>query len=121
MPNDFSLLQQYLFNHDYISKPFWVSVPAHISYFNQDGLKALCEFVGWSCEKMMGDFPIDFNLLNKHVNYINNKNVGKDCHKTRLVIENLLHNVSVVKTNELYTILGELGLGRDIIGFFKSK
>ncbi|MCL4442406.1 MAG: class I SAM-dependent methyltransferase, partial [Firmicutes bacterium] len=42
VPNDFSVLQQYLFEKQYISEPFWIAVPDHISYFNSEGLTAIC-------------------------------------------------------------------------------
>ena len=43
VPNDFSILQNYLLNKKYIPSPFWVVVPDHISYFNLKGLSALAE------------------------------------------------------------------------------
>jgi 2-polyprenyl-3-methyl-5-hydroxy-6-metoxy-1,4-benzoquinol methylase len=119
VPNDFSILQNYALMKKYVSHPFWVVYPDHLSYFNKEGLIALCKDAGFGCKKLMGDFPIDFNLLNANTNYIENKKVGKSCHQSRVEIENLIHAVSVEKTNRLYSALGALGLGRSIIGFFR--
>jgi len=121
VPNDYSVLQQYLFDGNYISEPFWLAVPDHISYFNSDGLKAICRSLNLECRYLMGDFPIDMNLFNENTNYVRNKSLGKPCHKARITIENMLHNISVDKTNELYRVMAELGLGRQITGFFQKS
>lgn len=121
VPNDFSRVQQFLYMNAYISKPFWVVNPDHISYFNKEGLISLCDDAGWECEYFMGDFPIDFMLFNKETNYIEDKSMGKSCHQTRVAVENFLHDISPKLTNELYQALATLGLGRSIIGFFKLK
>jgi 2-polyprenyl-3-methyl-5-hydroxy-6-metoxy-1,4-benzoquinol methylase len=119
VPNDFSVIQNYALTKKYISRPFWVVYPDHLSYFNKEGLIALCQDAGFSCEKIMGDYPIDFNILNKNTNYIENKQVGKSCHQSRVEIENLIHEISVEKANQFFTALGAMGLGRSIIGFFR--
>ena len=121
VPNDFSAIQQHLLENGMISKEFWVVNPDHISYFNKEGLSALCDEAGWATKYVMGDYPIDFNLFNPHTNYIENSAVGKSCHQSRVVIENLLHAISVEKVNELYKAFAGLGLGRQIIAFFQKK
>lgn len=118
VPNDFSVLQRYLSENEYISKPFWIAEPDHISYFNRDGLISICQQAGWKCLYTMGDFPIDFNIFNENTNYVEDKSKGKSCHRSRIAIENLLHSISIEKTNELYNTLSFMGLGRQIIGFF---
>lgn len=120
VPNDFSTLQKKLFQKFYIDKEFWVTYPDHISYFNKDGLKNLCLDAGLSMIKVLGDFPIDFNLLNIDTNYVMDKSKGKNCHLTRVSIENMLNNISPERTNIIYEQLGEMGLGREIIGLFKN-
>ncbi len=121
VPNDCSVLQQHLLEQGYISTPFWIAVPDHISYFNHQGLAALGESAGWTVMDMLGDFPIDFHLFNPATNYVENKAAGKPCHRTRVAVENLLHGISPDKTNDLYRALAGLGLGRQIIGFFQKK
>lgn len=119
VPNDFSSLQKYLIEKNYINREFWISLPDHLNYFNKDGLNALAKAVGWESKFIMSDFPIDFNLLNKDTNYIIDKNKGNACHRSRVEIENFLHSISVEKTVNYYHSLAELGLGRQIIAFFQ--
>ncbi len=120
VPNDFSAVQQCLLDKEYIHNPYWIAIPDHISYFNNDGLNAICSEAGWHCHCLMGDYPIDFNLLNQNVNYIKDTSKGKSCHHARVEVENLLHSISIEKTNNLYRALADLGLGREIIGFFRK-
>lgn len=121
VPNDFSAVQQYLLANGNISKAFWVLRPDHISYFNREGLINICKEAGWVSRYVMGDFPIDFNLFNTNTNYTEDKSVGKLCHQARIAIENLMHGISPEGTNELYRAMSELGLGRQIIGFFSRE
>jgi len=118
VPNDFSLIQEYALQKGYIAKEFWVALPDHLSYFNKDGLVALAKEARWGCDKIIGDFPIDFNLINTSANYILDPAKGKARHRARVEIENMLHSVSVEKTVAFYEALADLGLGRQIIGFF---
>lgn len=121
VPNDFSVIQRHLLERGHITKSFWIAVPDHISYFNQEGLVAICKEAGWSCGQIMGDFPIDIFLFNEDTNYVADKNKGKNCHKARVAVENLLHGISPLKANELYRIMAEMGLGRCITGFFHNE
>lgn len=121
VPNDFSVVQRYLIGKEHISQPFWIAQPDHISYFNREGLISICREAGWECLDTMGDFPIDFNLFNENTNYVEDRSKGKSCHRARIAIENLLHSISVEKTNELYNILSMMGLGRQIIDFFRKE
>lgn len=121
VPNDFSALQEEAFAKGLISRRFWIAIPDHISYFNRDGLTALCAEAGWDKRFLMGDFPIDFNLFNPATNYIENKAAGRPSHMARVALENMLGGISVEKTVELYRQLAELGLGRQIVGFFSKS
>ena len=121
VPNDFSPIQQHLYQKGFIAKPFWVVRPDHISYFNKEGLISLCNDVGWGCEYLMGDYPIDLALFDERTNYIEDKSLGKDCHQVRVAIENFLDDISPEKTNEFYHSLANLGLGRNIVSFFTKK
>ena len=119
VPNDFSVMQNYLLEQKYISQPFWIAYPDHLSYFNKDGLINLCREAGFQCKRVIADYPIDFNLVNKNTNYIEKKSVGKSCHRSRVEIENFMHRLSPEKTIKVYEAIAELGLGRELIGFFK--
>ena len=121
VPNDFSEFQQFLYERDYISRPYWVAIPDHVSYFNLNTLITFCMKSGWVCEYYMADYPIEVNLINENTNYSRDSFRGKSCHNARVVMENYIDKVSRTKTTELYKILAEVGLGRQIIGFFRSK
>lgn len=120
VPNDFSATQELLLTEKYISRPFWILYPDHISYFNRKGLVSICNKAGWEEKDIIGSFPIDFNLFNKNTNYVENKTTGKSCHKSRIDIDNFLMEVSPEKTIEIYRNYAEIGIGRNIIGFFKG-
>lgn len=121
VPNDFSRIQEYVLSNGYVDEPFWVVKPDHISYFNIDGIKSLCQSVGWNCFFSMTDYPIDFDIVNPKTNYIKDKSKGKASHKSRLEIESLLHSISLPNTISFYESLGRLGLGREIIAFLKPN
>lgn len=121
VPNDFSVLQQYLLHNNYIDDQFWVVGPDHLHYFNKEGLVAICDAAGWKMVEMISDYPIDVHLLNENTNYVRDKTKGKSCHKERVLIENIMHSISVEKTIDFYKALIGLDLGRNIIGFFHSK
>lgn len=119
VPNDFSHLQQLLYNREIVSKPFWVAIPDHISYFNSEGVTALCRSAGWETRFSMSDYPIDLNLFNPNTNYINDPSRGKSCHQARIEVENFLSSISGTKLIDLYKLLAEMGLGRDIVSFLQ--
>ncbi len=119
VPNDFSLLQRYARDSGLIDREFWVAVPDHLSYFNREGLVNLCAAGGWCVQRVLADFPIDFFLLNDESNYVADGNKGKACHRARVRLDNLFHSIGVDETNALYEKLADMGLGRQIVGFFK--
>ncbi|RSL35115.1 class I SAM-dependent methyltransferase [Salibacterium salarium] len=118
VPNDFSVIQEHLLENNYISSPYWIKVPDHLSYFNKEGLKNLMEHYGFQTKNIISDFPIDLNLFNSKTNYIEEETVGKECHHSRVEIENLLHSIDSDGLNKIYETLSEIGIGRNITGFF---
>jgi 2-polyprenyl-3-methyl-5-hydroxy-6-metoxy-1,4-benzoquinol methylase len=120
VPNDFSALQRKALELKLIDREFWIAVPDHISYFNKEGLIKISRKAGWKLEVLVGDFPIDFNLFNENSNYVKDRSKGKAAHKQRYVLENLLHSISIEKVNKFYEVLGDLGLGRQIIALFRK-
>lgn len=118
VPNDFSVLQNYLKEKEYIDKQFWIAYPDHLSYFNKDGLDNLAREVGLKSVFTMSDFPIEINLLNTNVNYVNDRTVGKSCYLSKIKFENLLHSISVENAINFYKSLMKLGIGRCVISFF---
>jgi len=115
VPNDFSRLQEYLLSSGKIDSNFWVCPPHHISYFNVEGLTNLCREHGWQLNDIMGDFPIDFFLVNPDSNYVKDQSKGKGCHQSRIEIDNLFHSISPQLTNEYYKCMAKMGLGREIV------
>lgn len=118
VPNDFSRIQNLALQKGFIDNEFWVVSPDHISYFNAEGLESLCKSAGWNKLKIISDYPIEVNLLNGDCNYIKDSKKGKNTHFQRVEYENLLHEISVEKTNKLYEALAELGMGRSLTGVF---
>lgn len=121
VPNDFSVLQQYFINNGIFSKPHWVAPLDHISYFNSEGLINICAAYGFRNLEILGNYMTEFFALNPNTNYFENPEVGKSCHLARVALENLLHSISPEKTLALYRTLGEMGLGREIIGVFTKE
>jgi hypothetical protein len=122
VPNDFSIVQNYAYKHKMIDNKFWIAFPDHLSYFNKEGLVNIAESCKWENELIISDFPIDFNLLNNSSNYIQDKSKGKDAHIQRILIDTIIHeNNNFDAIVNFYASLANLGLGRQIIGFFKAK
>ena len=118
VPNDFSKLQETAISANIIDRDFWVSPPDHLTYYSKDSLNAFMEDMGFSTYKVTCDFPIDLNLFNPATNYVMDKGNGRNVHLSRIAIENLFDEISVEKTNRLYEALADMGLGRNITGFY---
>jgi SAM-dependent methyltransferase len=118
VPNDFSIVQRTLWEESIIDRPYWVAIPDHLNYFNLNGLDRMMEEAGFSRYRVGCDYPIDFNLFNELTNYVKDPGKGKPSHQARLKIENMLHRISIEKTADLYEILAEMGLGRNITGYY---
>ena len=122
VPNDFSALQLHLLNSGQIDRPFWVVLPDHLSYFNPSGLRNLAEATGWRTAKVIGDQPIDLNLLNSASNYVMNRAVGKAAHQARLAQDNLLlRTASLPAVAAYYEAMAAVGLGRSIVAFLQPS
>lgn len=121
VPNDFSVLHQHLIKNNYINNEFWVVIPDHLSYFNKSGLEAIAADAGFKTEFVIGDYPIDFSLMNPDTNYNKDKTKGKNAHRTRVEMENLIHSISVEHAVNYFKALADMGLGRQIVTFLKHK
>lgn len=117
VPNDFSMLQRYLVESKKVDTEYWVVMPDHLFYFDNQSLRNTCEKMGYYCYDVLANFPIDIFLLNPNANYVNNKSLGKDAHKSRVALENLLSQNSPTEINRFYSSMAKLGLGRDITIF----
>jgi 2-polyprenyl-3-methyl-5-hydroxy-6-metoxy-1,4-benzoquinol methylase len=120
VPNDFSVLQEYLFSSGHINQPFWVALPDHLSYFNRAGLTRLGDATGWHTARILADHPIDLDLLNPATNYVRNRAVGPASHQTRIALDNLLMRTSTpAAVASYYHGLAEVGLGRNLVAFLQ--
>ena len=120
VPNDFSALQLHLLDSGQIDRPFWIALPDHLSYFNPTGLRNLAEATGWNIAKVIGDQPIDLNLLNPAANYVMNHAVGKAAHQARLAQDCLLlRTASLPAVAAYYEAMAAVGLGRSIVAFLQ--
>ena len=120
-PNDFSSLQDLLLKKEKISNAFWVVSPDHISYFNKSSFSKLSARLGYKQHFYLADFPIDIFLLNDNSNYIADKTKGKQAHLSRLEFINLICKHDLNNATEFLLSLGNLGFGRNLTAFLKSK
>ncbi|MFA5093277.1 MAG: class I SAM-dependent methyltransferase [Candidatus Omnitrophota bacterium] len=120
-PNDFSRLHQHLLKERYISKKFWLAYPDHISYFNKDSMKKFLESNGFVIKAITADNPIDLNLMSSNMNYVNNCSKGKETHYFRVRNDNFLASISEDKLLDLYTVLGSMGVGRNLYYYVSLK
>lgn len=114
VPNDFSELQKTAIDNDKISRPFWVALPDHLSYFDGPSLRAIAESTGWEALSLTGDFPIDWFLMNDSSNYIENPQNGKAAHHARVALENLIHQQPINDVITFFESLAAVGMGRNI-------
>jgi len=121
VPNDFSFLQKFIVKKDLAHENFWVSPPAHLSYFNKKSLCETLENYGYVIEELLGDFPIDLFLLNPDSNYILDKAKGKNCHQARLWFEHLLTNNGIEDYIAFRRGCGQAGIGRNLIVYCKAS
>jgi len=122
VPNDFSALQQHLLDTAKIDRPFWVVLPDHLSYFNQAGLRNLANATSWHVAKVLGDQPIDLNLLNPATNYVMDRSAGKAAHLTRVEQDNLLMRTAPLPAiAAYYEGMAGVGLGRSIVAFLQPQ
>lgn len=119
--NNYSVLQQHLLEEKKLLDTYWLDKSGHPSYFNRIGLINLLDDCGYQCLDTFGESFIDLNLLNENTNYYEQKEKGKSCYWAKVDLENFMHGISPEKTLEAFRILGEMGLGREIIGIFRKK
>lgn len=119
--NNYSRLQQRLMESGELQRDYWLDAPDHTGYFNREGLINLLEAYGLECIDFYGDTFVDFQLLNPLTNYYEKPETGKEAHKMAVRMENMLHEVSMERTVEIYRMLGDMGFGREIVGIFKKK
>lgn len=123
VPNDYSAFQQALFDTKKVNRKYWEAYPDHLAYFSRESLISLCENNNWKTEKVIGDFPIEWFLMNNHSNYCNDKSLGKQAHASRIFLENFLEEKTTNKHDliDFYESMSKINQGRQIIGFFRKQ
>ena len=124
VPNDTSnpILDTYrsVHNIEFVnSKPF--SPPEHLRYFSHASLESFLNSMGLKKVVQLGDFPIEMLLLNSHTDYYSTPVFGKHAHSIRVSMCNILKEVDALKVIDLCKSLGNLSMGRDIIGIYKLR
>lgn len=109
VPNDFTELQ-ICAQKKTVRRQWWVAIPDHVNYFNCESIAHLVESRGFKVLKMITDFPMELFLLMGD-NYINNPQIGSECHKKRVKFE---LSISHTLRRKLYQNLANVGVGRDI-------
>ena len=121
VPNDFNPVQMFLLKHKMIQSKNWVCAPDHISYFNREGLKALCESVSLAEDVVLGDQLIELFAFNPDSNYFDDSSKGHNCHIGRKAMEKCFEEISTNKVINLGIALGDMGIGRQLIGIYHKE
>ena len=124
VPNDTSnpILDSYRSVHNIRfedSKPF--CPPWHLRYFSHASLESFLNSMGLEKVMQLGDFPIEMFLLDAHTDYYATPIVGKRAHSIRVSMSNIAKDLDTQKVIDLCKSLGNLSVGRDIIGIYKYR
>lgn len=114
VPNDGSEWQEYLLESGSITDRFWIAVPDHISYFNADSLRRVAECAGWTCRRLLAEFPIDWFLANPTANYVVDKTLGSGAHAARIAVDAVLSRRPMNDVLAYLETLATVGMGRQI-------
>jgi SAM-dependent methyltransferase len=110
VPNDFNVLQAAAL--PYTRRPdWWVAIPDHVNYFDGQTLSALVQRQGFDVVALTANFPMEFFLLMGD-DYIDDPEMGKQCHQKRVRFERALEGGV---RRKLYQALAAVGMGRDVI------
>ncbi len=114
VPNDFNPLQRLLQDHfDY--RPWWVSPPVHVNYFNFRSLEKLMTSLGLEVVDEMATFPLELFLLMGD-DYVGNDALGRVCHRKRAQLElNLKAAGQDQNRRKIYRELARYGIGREAL------
>jgi 2-polyprenyl-3-methyl-5-hydroxy-6-metoxy-1,4-benzoquinol methylase len=110
VPNDFSEIQ--LAAYEKLGqKPWWISAPDHVNYFNYETLRHFLGLCGFDVVHQSGDFPMELFLLMGE-NYTQDPEIGKKCHERRTAFETALPNSL---RQRIYNALATAGVGRNCL------
>lgn len=118
-PNEFNPFQKVMVNH-LKKEPWFVAYPDHINYFTPASLERLAKKFGFTQVDSLCAFPIELFVLMGD-DYIGNDALGRECHRKRMRFEeNLILSGQGELLTEIYRSLGKLGVGRELIAFFRK-
>lgn len=120
-PNDFSILQEKLLKEKLVDRQWWVKYPRHISFFPKKSMENFLEAHNLEVISCMADYPIDLFLLNDELNYVQNPEVGRIAHKSRVKVNLFLSELDINKVIKLYEAYADLSLGRNLNYFCRLK
>ena len=84
-------------------------------------LRTATEACGWSCARLISDFPIDWFLAHPGSNYVANRSQGPAAHQARIALDRLMGNSDPETVNSFYEQMAALGLGRQITAYLRLK
>jgi SAM-dependent methyltransferase len=114
VPNDYNPFQS-LLRDSLEFKPWWVSPPIHINYFDPESLEHILQNAGFEIIEKTSTFPMELFLLMGE-NYVGNDQLGRNCHSRRKTFElNLKNNNCEELRRRICQSLSQLGLGREIL------
>ena len=96
------------------SKPWWVTPPEHINYFDVPSVTQLLTDCGFKRHHVTSTFPLDAFLLMGD-NYIGDDEVGRTTHARRKNLEFALQRAGLSPLKQrLYEVFAEYNIGRQI-------
>ena len=122
VPNDFSELQGYLADSNFISNQYWICPPDHLSYFSEVSLCQLLADNGFTHQLTLGSFPIEIFLLGEESNYNKHPDRGKSAHHARCLFDIFMFDTYGIEALfNLYTNRPICNISRTITCIFFSK
>lgn len=119
--NNYSYLQMRLLEDGTLTKEHWLDEEGHPWYFSKEGLITLFQDHGYACMDLYAEGLSEFFLLNEDTNYYENPMAGKACYRAKIRFENMMHDLSPERTNEIMRQFGQIGLGRELVGIFRLQ
>ena len=121
VPNDDSLLQSEVVRRGFAVKEYWKAVPDHLSYFNSDTFLNTLEKSGFKIVHYLADFPVEFFLFNPDSNYNKDQSLGKNCHYSRVMVENTLCQTDISKLIAFRKGCAKAGIGRVLTAYCRLQ
>ena len=117
VPNDESAFHYAMVDKQLAPPDFWVALPDHLCYFNADSFQNLIRSSGFEVVDLLADFPIELFMWNPDTNYKRDDSKGKNCHLTRMAIENFIAKQGIDKLTAFRRGSAHAGIGRSLIAY----